>query len=253
MAGGLIMAHSIEKMKTKIALLLAKAERTDNEHERDAYNSQAERMMLRLGIEKAELEAAGEVLPEEVIEVTREWRGNYSIVMVPFVSDLAWGFGNITILQNVNHNGMLRRTFIIGLKSDVEEFVALVDSLALQVMSALKRWQRANRDDRQWLTDMEKYTQHRSFISGFGSAVRRRLSATRHEEEETASTGAALVLASKEERIQGYMDDAYPSLRKARGGIQTYSALAASAGHSAGQQASLGEKGIGGGRQALQG
>ena len=67
----------------KIAKLLAKAERTDNEHERDAYTQQAERLMLKLGIERAELESAGEVKAEDIVEVTREWTGNYAITMVP--------------------------------------------------------------------------------------------------------------------------------------------------------------------------
>lgn len=244
--------NNVEALKVKIAKLLAKAERTDNEHERDAFNAQAERMMLRLGIEKAELEAAGEVKPEEIVEVTREWRGNYSIVMVPFVSNVARGFGNLTILQNKSRNGMLRTTFIIGHKSDVEEFCRLLDSLALQVMSALKRWQRDNREDRAWMTDMERYTGNRSFITGFGWAVEARLRAERTEEEATASTGAALVLASKEERIQGWMDEAHPNLRPGRGGARTHSHMASAAGQSAGQNASLGNKSVGGGRQALQ-
>jgi hypothetical protein len=244
--------NDIAKIKDKIAKLLAKAERTDNEHERDAFNAQAERMMLRLGIEKAELEAAGEVKPEDIVEVLRHWTGNYSIVMVPFVADVASGFGNITVLQSKNHNGMLRVTFIIGHKSDVEEFCKLIDSLAVQVMSALKRWQREYREERRWLTDMEKYTQHRSFITGFGEGVRRRLMAERREEEKTASTGAALVLASKMDRIQAWQDDTYGELKNSRGGAQTYSAHAASDGYVAGQQANLGEKAVGDSRQALQ-
>lgn len=247
------MAHSIEDMKRKIAALLAKAERTDNEHERDAFNAQAERMMLRLGIEKAELEAAGEVKPEEIVEVTREWHGNYSIVMLPFVADVAAGFGNLTILQSSNYNGMRRTSFIIGHKSDVEEFCRLIDSLHLQVMSALKRWQKETREQRRYYTDMEKYVGNRSFIGGFGMAVRRRLFEERRQEEATASTGAALVLASKMDRILAWRDEQYNNLRPARGGIQQHSSIAAGAGAIAGRNADIGNKRVGGGRQALEG
>lgn len=247
------MAYTIEQMKDKIAKLLAKAEGTTNEHERDAFNEQAERLMLRLGIEKAELEAVGEVKPEDIVEVKREWHGNYSIVMLPFTYDLARGFGNLTILQSSNYNGMLRTSFIIGHKSDVEEFTRLLDSLALQVMSALKRWQKEHREERRYLTDMEKYVQHRSFISGFGSEVRRRLTAERREEEQAASTGAALVLASKDERIVAWVQETYPTVGKARGGAQVYSSRAASDGASAGRSADLGHKGVGGSGKALEG
>lgn len=245
------MARSIEDLKKTIAGLLAKAERTDNEHERDTYNEQAERMMLRLGIERAELESVGEVKPEEIVEVRKEWTGNYSITMVDFVAAVARGFGNLTILQSKNHNGMLRTTFIIGHKSDVEEFCRLIDSLHLQVMSALKRWQRENREERRWLTDMEKYTQHRSFISAFGSAVRRRLQAERVEEEKVATPGAALVLASKMDRVTAWKNEQYTDLRNARTGARTWDSQAAGAGAEAGRRASLGEKAVGGTRGAL--
>lgn len=245
------MAHSIEDLKRKIAGLLAKAEGTDNEHERDAFNAQAERMMLRLGIERAELESVGEVKPEEIVEERLEWKGNYSIVMVPFVSETAAAFGNLTVLQSKNFNGMTRWTYVIGHKSDVEEFVRLTNSLSVQVMSALRRWQREHREERRWLSDMEKYTQHRSFITGFGNAVARRLRDERREEEQEASTGAALVLASKMDRVMEWRDEQYTNLRKARGGVQTHSAFAASDGYVAGQQASLGEKAVGGSRQAI--
>jgi hypothetical protein len=236
------MAHSVEDMKRKIAGLLAKAERTDNEEERDAFNSKAERLMLRLGIEKAELEAAGVVKPEEVIEATREWHGNYSIVMIPFVSNVAHGFGNLTLLQSSNHNGMRRTSYIIGHKSDVEEFCRLIDSLHIQALSALKRWQRATREERRYFTDMMKYDGNRSFLAGFGQEVGRRLKEERSEEESSASTGAALVLASKMDRVMEARDQMYPNHTKARTGARSYSRLALQDGQRAGKNADLGHK-----------
>jgi hypothetical protein len=239
------------KLKDKIAKLLAKAEGTDNEHERDAFNAQAERMMLRLGIHRAELESAGTAKAEEIVEVHRDYTGNYSIVMIPFVHGLARAFGNLDMLQSVTRNGMLRRAYIIGHKSDVEEFLQLVDSLHMQVMAALKRWQKEHREERRYYTDMEKYTGNRSFIQGFGYTVATRLRDARKQEETVASPGAALVLVSKAERVQEWKNEKYSSLRPGRGGAKSYDSYAASAGASAGRSASLGEKGIGGSRAAL--
>lgn len=240
----------VEALKKKISKLLAKAERTENEHERETFNAAAERMMLRLGINVAELEAAGEIKPEEVVETHRDWKGNYSISMVPFVATVARGFGNITILQS-NFSAMLRRTYAIGLKSDVEQFNRLTDSLSLQVISALHRWQKENIESRRGLTDMEKYVQHRSFIEGFSTEVSRRLRELRAGEEEQASTGAALVLASKQERIDGWVSEKYGDLSARSRGAQRYSSLAASYGRAAGKTANLGEKSVGGKRGAL--
>lgn len=247
------MAHSIEDTKRKIAGLLAKAERTDNEHERDTFTAAAEKMMLRLGIERAELESVGEVKPEEIVEERREWLGNYAIVMVPFTSRVGRAFGNLTFLQNQNHNGMKRYSYVIGHKSEVEEFLRLLDSLHIQVMSALKRFQKDNRESRRYMTDMEKYTQNRSFIEAFGVTVALRLQKERKVEEAEATPGAALVLASKMDKVMAWRDEQYKDLRNVRTGARTWDPYAASAGHEAGRTANLGEKAVGGSRGALQG
>lgn len=245
-----VSPRDLGAMKTKIAKLLALAERTENDEERDAFNAKAETLMVQLGIARAELESVGEVKPEKIVQVHRDWRGNYSIVMVPFVADVANGFGGLTVLQ-ATHSAMLRRTYIIGTETDVAEFLVLIDSLHLQVMSALHRWQKEHKEERRWLTDMEKYVQHRSFISGFGETVRSRLRTTRTVEEASASTGAALVLASKKDRVNAWIAEEYPEMGKARGGIQQFSSVAAHAGRIAGQSANIGGKAVKGGSKAV--
>lgn len=230
----------LASMKDKIAKLLAKAEGTDNDEERDAFNAKAEKLMLQLGIQAAELEAAGEVRPEEIVEVVREWTGNYSIVMVPFTAQVADAFGNLNILSSKNYNGMVRRTYIIGHKTDVDSFTTLLDSLAVQAMSALRRWQKANIEERRYLTDMEKYVQHRSFLDGFGREVAKRVSAERKQEEKGISTGAEIVLASKMEKVAGWTQEKYGDLKVGKGGAQTFDAGAYRDGSTAGRDANLG-------------
>jgi hypothetical protein len=235
----------IEAMKRKIAALLAKAEGTTNNEERDAYSKKAEELMLRLGVGVAELESTGQRKADPIVEVKRVWKGNYSIVMLPFVQDVASGFGNLTILQT-SYSPMLRQSYIIGHQSDVEQFCTLIDSLFVQVMAALKRWQREVAAERRRYTDMEKYTGNRSFIAGFGKQVAIRLYQTRRTEESKASTGAALVLVSKQARVDDWVSEAYPKLGKARGGMKTHDWYASRAGHEAGEKADLGAKRLGG-------
>jgi hypothetical protein len=243
---------TIETTKSKIAKLLAKAEGTTNDAERDTYLAKAESLMLRLGIERAELESAGKVEPEKIVEVTRRWTGNYSIVMVPFVHRLARAFGDITVLQTKNHNGMIRTTYIIGHQSDVAEFCRLIDSLALQVMSALKRWQREVKEQRRYYTDMEKYTGNRSFISGFGAEVARRIANERQRQQTTEATpGAALVLAAKQPKIDSWVEKTYGPLRSSRGGAQTSDWSASQSGARAGRNADLGHGRVNGGAGAI--
>lgn len=240
----------ITKMKSKIAKMLAKAERTENEHERETFTAAAERMMLRLGIAAAELEAEGEVKPEAIVEKIRTWKGIYATTMVGFTWNIAQGFGNLTIIQS-SHGQRMRSTYVIGHKSDVEQFMTLLESLNLQSLSALKRFQRETHEQRAWKTVQEKFVMDRSFLSGFAEEVRTRLAALRVETEAEATTGAALVLASKQARIDEHMAEAYPNLRKGTGGNRQYSSMSAAAGRKAGQSANIGGKSVGGKRGEL--
>lgn len=232
----------MDKMRKRIALLLAKASRTDNEHERDTFTAAAERMMIRLGINAAELEVAGEIKStEEIIEVKREWHGNYSIAWIPFTYDLARGFGNLEVFHSDWGAPMNRTSFIVGHKSDVEAFLVLLESMFQQASRALKTWQRENRAERRHLTDMQKYVQHRSFITAFGVRVSRRLTEMRATEEKNVSPGAAIVLASKMDRVRARTQEMHPNIKEAKGGMKMGSAIGREAGRAAGEKASIGK------------
>lgn len=234
----------IDQMKDKIAKLLAKAEGTDNEDEREAFTAKAEKLMLKLGIDAAELEAAGEVKPEEIIEVRREYKGGYALTFVSFVHAVANGWGNVTVLQS--GRGSVRYAYIIGHKSDVEMLTQLITSLELQAMSALHVWQKTE-PSRQYQDNNARYVGSRSFLEAYGRTVGNRLFKLRQQAETEATTGAALVLASKQSRVDDYMGQAYPKLGKARGGNRRYSAIAGAAGREAGNRADIGGKRVQGG------
>ena len=230
--------------KQKIAKLLSKAERTDNEHERDAFNKAAEKLMLRLGVERAELEAAGNVEAEEIIEVSRQYKSVYAKNMVRFGSSICTGIGNLTTL----HSGRWSeaKLYIIGHRSDVELAERLLDSLELQVMTALTKWQKTT--DRTGYSKYDKLVGNRSFISGFAQTARQRVEDAHRvvAEEEHVSSGAALVLASRQDRINDWVNRAYPKLGKDRSGGGAFSGAAALAGEMAGESADVGAKRFGG-------
>jgi len=242
---------SILEMKAKISKLLAKAEKTDNEHERDLFNAKAERLMLRLGIEAAELESAGKVKPEEIITASRDFLGNYSITTLPGAHRVMRALGNMDSYR-YDFTYTKRRGVYVGHKTDVESFLTLLDSLMLQVMSALHVWQKAHREERRGLTDMEKYNQHRDFIEGFFDTVAKRVRSEKTEEEKTASTGAALVLASKADKVANFMQENHGDLKPYRGGRSSFGdGQSYIAGREAGRTANLGEKNLPGSHKAL--
>lgn len=239
-----MIANDTSKMKARINALLAKAESSNFPEERDAFNAGAEKLMLRLGISIAELESEGKTKAEKVVEVRRTFTGDYSISWIPFVSSVARGFGHLTTLQAVNSWNSSRNSYIIGHESDVEMFLVLLDSLTLQVKSALLTWQKENREDRKWMTEHQRYLQNRSFIEGFGRKVGERLTGRRTTEEAATSTGTALVLVSKDVRVQDWISETYPTLGKSRG--HDYSSTGYHAGQRSGATANLNDPSIGG-------
>ena len=230
--------------RTKIAALLAKAEGTDNENERDTYVAKAEELMVKWGIERAELESIGQVKPEEIIEVHRDWKTIYAPTMGLFAYTIGLSYGNLSFLQSRSGSAFVR-TYIIGHKTDVESFLMLLDSLNLQVWTAVKAYRKETREARRWHTIHENFVADRSFIEGYGNTVATRLYALKKETEKTASTGAALVLVGKMSRVRAWQAEKYPNTGKARASSRQWSSEAASAGRTAGQKANLGDKGIG--------
>ena len=175
------------------------------------------------------------------MEKHRDFPGNYSIVMVPFAWEVAAGYGNLTVLNASFRDSLKRRIYVIGHESDVDTYLQLLDSLTLQVRTALRVWQRENADARRNLTDMEKYVQHRSFISGYGHTVRTRLEALRAEAERYVSTGAELVLVEKQAKVDEWVENKYPDL-KAKNSNMRWSLAGAMAGREAGAKADIGQK-----------
>ena len=238
--------RDLAKMKAKIAMMLAKAESTNFPEERDTFNAAAEKLMLRLGIARAELESVGEVKAEKVVKVSRTYKGIFAIANVTAAYSVATGFGHITGLQTSYNRGRERNLHLIGVQSDLNDLTQLLDSIELQMMSALAAWRKETADERRYLTAMEKELRDRSFLTGFGSTVGTRLRKARTVEEATVAKGSGtdLVLVGKAQRVQEYMAQNYPNVRASHS-RQGHSYAGSSAGRQAGEKANLGQKGLG--------
>lgn len=254
----------LDQMKDKISKLLAKAEATTNDHERDAFTKKAEELMIRLGVTAAELEAAGTVKPEEIIEVAHAFFGVYSSYLIDMAAAVGAGFGHVHLIQRevrprtlpdgtkVKQHHVL---YVVGHKTDAEQFLALIQSLGIQAETARERHRRdaaKNDPEYRYLSRREKYDVGISFLRYFGRTVRDRLKAMRETEEAVASPGAALVLVGKDERIKDHLAENY-NLKDSKARAERFNQMGAVAGTVAGHTANLGEKGVTTGRAGVLG
>jgi hypothetical protein len=238
----------MSSLREKIAGLLAKAERTDNEHERDAFTAKAEELMLKYGIEQAELESLGKVNPEDIIEIKMEFTTQHDAILGGFALKICNALGSLFVLQSRGRKNRQIFIHIIGHKSDVHAAEALLYSLYNQATSAVARWSRVMlKEDYnyKWADSKVRWRARRQFVVSFGDGAAARIRSERAVQEGEASVGASLVLVSKQERVNDWVNSTYKLKKSKSHGIYG-SHMGAAAGREAGYNSNVGTTGIGG-------
>lgn len=228
-------ADKFAKMAERIGKLLAKAEGTDNPHEAEAFTAQAEKLMIRYGIEEATARAAGGsgVRPEPIVEIRLRFDGRYG---------LPWIEGCYYIVQALGMRGYRRGEhlfYIVGYESDAKAAEILLQSLWLQVIPAMWSWWKSEGKQQWYYNRYEEMKARKSFVTSFGAAVSMRVEKTRTEVAEEVP-GSALALLDREQQVNAFVDAM--SLRKSR----RQSTDGNAAGYRAGREANLGGTGIAG-------
>lgn len=103
--------------------------------------------------------------PEKAADAVKDWRGNYNTVFAPAAELLAGA--STHPVWTVNVSTMLKQTHVAG--TDAVEVVARLDEVEAQAVAAMRDWQKTQ--DRKEQTDMERFNQNRSFLSGYLAAV----------------------------------------------------------------------------------
>ena len=258
-----------EKYTDRINKLLRKAESTTPE-EADALFSKAQELMTSYSITESMLaNAAGaEMKKEEIIKETVKFTGIYQKVLMLMGHYVGQTNSCRTLYTNVDwERPKAHKLTLIGFESDVRNAKLLVSSLEIQVLSSLNTWWRQARETYNYHSKMEQYKARRQFIVSFSATVYDRLAeavkagreeattehATRTNISATAaSDSVALVLRTKKEQVDDWMDKNYGRLRNGRGSSFHHGgATASQAGRAAGASANLGGTGLNGGAGRL--
>lgn len=269
----------------RIGALLAKAEATDNEHEREAYISKAQQLatVSAISLEAARQRQSNKTRREAPIvkRISLFDISDRSRTRAHFV-ELFMAIG----AQNDLRFGIMHKNMGVvatGFPSDIEVVELMYNSLAVQMSVAADAYLKTGdyknesavyerRDRWGYGSDfvrkpMDGRTARKNFYDGFISAISKRLRQAREEAEALAvsedadveveslvsdgGTSSALVLATKRDEV----DQAYAAERRnykgswsGTGRRSGYSASASSAGTAAGNRARLGTaRGIGNG------
>lgn len=253
------MAHKMT-VEDRIAHFLRLAEDPGStQHERDVAAEQAERLMIKHGIDQA-------MLPDqqvkENITVTKIFFGGayakdrmYAAHAVVRALKLQAykqeGVSGTDLTSGKAQSGI--KYSIVGFESDVRDAVQLVGSLDLQASLAVKDWVKAqNPIEWKFRSQAAKTIARRSFISAFGSGAAKRIRESRRVviAEEPDAAGTALVLASREEQVADYFNN-LPNMGKARARSRQYDGRAGAAGRSAGYEANTGSRSLSASQRSL--
>lgn len=193
-----------EDLLRKVRALLQKAERTDNEHEADAFYEAAQRLMVKYALDEADL-APDE---REAIEVRRVVVGASSTDH-QLMWDIAAGLGQVKALRHDARPASQTAFALIGFPADVDFVLLLHASLLLQRELSLRTAPRPEGESAR--------TFNRSFRMGFSAQIRRRLRTIHHKVvEQSAAPGTDLVLVTRHDQVQRAYEEAFPSVSTVR-------------------------------------
>lgn len=201
-----------------IAKLLAKAESTTPE-EAEALTEHAERLILKYGIEQAQLDERRGRLgqgQEQIVKERMLFTGVYARDLREIGIGVARALGVVRpVLEDFPRAAGL---ILVGHGSDVRQAQTLTSSLQLQAMVAMRDW---------WLDHRDVYLGHREsvrrrarsgFLRGFAVGVMSRIEESRRVAVSESRTGTALVLASRRSRVDAAVDEMLTTTARGRRG-----------------------------------
>lgn len=194
-----------EKKIELIQQLLNKAESTTPE-EAEALTEHAERLMLKYMISEATLSAhraAGK--EEKIVEICLEYTGVFRGEMVDLVNNVVWGLGNLRTMQTKT-SGRVAKVWIIGFEGDATQAQILIRSLEVQAHVAVLNWWQQQKSLYSYCSAYDQEKERRGFVVGFSRGVNRRLLESRKTVISEAGSGTELVLASRQQRVDSFLD-----------------------------------------------
>lgn len=234
---------STDTMTSKIKALLNKAEGTDNEAEREAFEAKAFELIAKYNIDQLTLVRNAD--EGEVISIDQHVKGAYASARAYLLYSLATACGVRPVLRGTSI------IILVGFKEDVEAAVNIFEMVDVQMARALHRAVQQYEGSR-----IKSYK--RAFILEYASGASNKLAEANRaaikaaEEIEKVNDGTpssvALAIRSRNERVNDKFTELFPEVRSSS---VSRSNSSGGAGYKAGLSADIGSGRIGGTRAAL--
>jgi hypothetical protein len=212
---------NIETIADKIAKLLAKAERTDNDAEAEAFFAKAAQLQAQHEIDQSLIdEARGDQGANPIEELRIMCKGSYSKATMNSVLMMAKAMGLKGFYTPMGGSDI--KVTVMGHKRDLADLETLWASILIQQARGAKRFIDGWKASQAWgFTASERFNAQRSYMMGFGEGVaeilRRVKNDAAREIEAAQGPGVGLVLVKKAEAVEVAFAQRYPRLSKGRG------------------------------------
>ena len=221
-----------ERYIDKVRKILAKAERAGTQEEAEVFFAKAAELITKWRIEDIELDQAGNT---DDLETRKVQLGTYTPTADVMAMKRVFKPLGVEVAY-INYGGKGRPPFavLIGWTRDIDKAQLLWASVEIQMVTVMKRTEPAG-FDRNFIREWRQ-----SFKLGFTKAVGHRMAmqvAVAKDAAEATTPGVGLVLVSKDQQLQKFIEDGTRPGRHGRVNVNTGAHLA---GERAGSQADLG-------------
>lgn len=248
-----------DKKLRQIAALLAKAnDQSATESESVAYTAKATELMVKYGVDEAQLTAASSgARTERIVTFELIFEGVYAPEQLHMAHMIALALGLQTYQVRTGAKTKSgRRLHLVGFENDVQLARLLIASLSIQCATATSRFIDELKLIAVWeiCSGSEKYKKRRAFILGFGKRVADRIKETRTRVVAEAGHGAEVAIRDRSDAVAKWLTETVPDL-KTTSSTRKYGVDAQRAGIVAGSKADIGgtKVGVHTGRRAIGG
>lgn len=197
--------EDLSKVKERIAKLLAKAEKTDNEHERETFMAKVQEMLEQYQIELHEIRKMGGKVDDPLGNNTGDVASSDAWIF-RVTGSAARYFGCRIVWEQQDRNNMKRKPYrVFGRESARAVFEMMIPYFLSQV----------RQQGRRMSNDLGDTVSRRTREVGLAFASRLSELAVQADEHREAVTRNALVPLDVRKETQNAINEFYPSLRSA--------------------------------------